>query len=83
MLFAPRRQPRKFQFKSRYSNPGEQDKPYHIDFQRKYPGSSKNRRTVLYFICVCLIVVYLLIFFRKFTVQQPDVQFEVEDIKVQ
>lgn len=83
MLFAPRREPRKFKFKSRYNNPDASEKPYHIDFQRKYPGSPKNRRALLYFICICLIVIYLLVFFRRFQVQSPDVKFEVEDIKVQ
>jgi len=83
MLFAPRHQSRRFGFKPRFSQTEDANKPYHIEFQRKFPGSAKNRRAILYFILVCLIVVYLLIFFRRFSVQPTDVKFEVEDIKVQ
>lgn len=82
MLFAPKRQPRQFKLKSRFSHIDEGKKPYNIEFQRKFPGSAKNRRAILYFILVCLIVIYLLIFFRKFSTQPTDIKFEVEDINV-
>lgn len=82
MLFNVKRKPRGFNYQPRFSQNQTQEEQRKFDFSRS--SRLKNRgRSIIYLAVLAILVIYLLIFFRKLDKKPADTTFQVESIIVE
>lgn len=82
MLFKQRK-PKGFHYEPRYTRDGEKKPLKSFEFSRTMPRSPSGGRSLIFMIVLVLLVIYLVLFFRRYKESPPETKFEVEDIIVE
>jgi hypothetical protein len=84
MLFGPKRKPRGFYYESRYNADGtKKERRPEFNFSRTKPGKAQSRRSLIFMVVLIILVVYLLVFFKRMENRTENHSFKVENIEVE
>jgi len=82
MLFKQRK-PRGFHYEPRFARDEETRAKKKFEFSRTKPKTATGGRTMIFLIALVVLVLYLIIFFRRYEASPPDTKIEVENIIVE
>lgn len=82
MLFKQRK-PRGFHYEPRFTRDEETKAQKKFDFSRTKPKTATGARSMIFIILLVALVLYLILFFRRYEASPPDTKIEVENIIVE